>query len=162
MSSAKGIGGGFPLGAILAKEKVAQVLKAGTHGSTYGGNPLACAAGNAVLDVVLAPGFLDGVDRVARHLWRGMLGLVERHPTVVEGLQGAGLLLGLRLRPEVSNGDMQSAAVAEGLLTVAAGMNVLRVAPPLIITEAEADEAVRLLDRACLRCTPATSKDAAK
>ena len=155
MSSAKGIGGGFPLGAILAKEKVAKYLKAGTHGSTYGGNPLACAAGNAVLDVILAPGFLDGVDRVARHLWRGMLGLAQRHPRVVEGVQGAGLLLGLKLRPEVANGDMQTAAMAEGLLTVAAGMNVLRVAPPLIITEAEADEAVRLLDLACAKLAPA-------
>jgi acetylornithine/N-succinyldiaminopimelate aminotransferase len=162
MSSAKGIGGGFPLGAILAKEKVATYLKPGTHGSTYGGNPLACAAGNAVLDVILAPGFLDGVDRVARHLWRGMQGLAERHPKVVEGVQGAGLLLGLRLKPEVANGDMQNAAAAEGLLTVAAGMNVLRVAPPLVITEAEADEAVRLLDRACLRCTPGAEKAAAQ
>ncbi|MBX9701276.1 MAG: aspartate aminotransferase family protein [Acetobacteraceae bacterium] len=162
MSSAKGIGGGFPLGAILAREKVAKHLKAGTHGSTYGGNPLACAAGNAVLDVVLAPGFLDEVDRVARHLWRGLLGLADRHPKVVEGVQGAGLLLGLKLRPEVANGDMQGAAAAEGLLTVAAGMNVLRVAPPLIITEAEADEAVRLLDRACLRMTPGDAKAAAQ
>ena len=161
MSSAKGIGGGFPLGAILAKEKVAKHLKAGTHGSTYGGNPLACAAGNAVLDVILAPGFLDGVDRVARHLWRGFLGLADRHPRVIEGVQGAGLLLGLKLRPEVSNGDMQGAAAAEGLLTVAAGMNVLRVAPPLIITEAEADEAVRLLDRACLRLTPGAAEKVA-
>ncbi len=162
MSSAKGIGGGFPLGAILAKEKVAQYLKPGTHGSTYGGNPLACAAGNAVLDVVLAPGFLDQVDRVARHLWRGMLELAHRHPKVIDGVQGAGLLLGLKLKPEVANGDMQAAAVAEGLLTVAAGMNVLRVAPPLIITEGEADEALRLLDRACLRCTPGAEKAAAQ
>ena len=162
ISSAKGIGGGFPLGAILANERVAQYLKAGTHGSTYGGNPLACAAGNAVLDVVLAPGFLEQVDRVARHLWRGMLELAARHPTVVEGVQGAGLLEGLKLRPEVSNGDMQSSAVAEGLLTVAAGMNVLRLAPPLIITETEVDEALRLLDRACLRCTPSAVRDAAK
>jgi len=162
MSSAKGIGGGFPLGAILAKEKVAQYLKAGTHGSTYGGNPLACAAGNAVLDIILAPGFLDQVDRVARYLWRGLLALADRHPTVIEGVQGAGLLLGLRLRPEVNNGEMQNAAAAEGLLTVAAGMNVLRLAPPLIITEAEVDEAIRLLDRACLRCTPSAAKDAAK
>lgn len=162
MSSAKGIGGGFPLGAILAKEKVAKHLKAGTHGSTYGGNPLACAAGNAVLDVILAPGFLDQVDRVARHLWRGFLGLAQRHPKVIEGVQGAGLLLGLKLRPEVSNGEMQGAAVNEGLLTVAAGMNVLRVAPPLIITEAEADEAIRLLDRACLRMTPGDAKAAAQ
>ena len=162
MSSAKGIGGGFPLGAILAKEKVAKYLKPGTHGSTYGGNPLACTAGNAVLDVILAPGFLDGVDRVARHLWRGMQDLAQRHPKVVDGVQGAGLLLGLKLKPEVANGDMQAAAVAEGLLTVAAGMNVLRVAPPLIITEAEADEALRLLDRACLRCTPGAEKAAAQ
>jgi acetylornithine/N-succinyldiaminopimelate aminotransferase len=162
MSSAKGIGGGFPLGAILAKEKVAQYLKAGTHGSTYGGNPLACAAGNAVLDVILGDGFLGHVDRVARHLWRGLLELAQRHPTVIEGVQGAGLLLGIRLTPEVNNGEAQAAAVAEGLLTVAAGMNVLRLAPPLIITEEEADEALRLLDRAMLRITPSQAKDAAK
>ncbi|NKC33724.1 aspartate aminotransferase family protein [Roseomonas sp. BU-1] len=162
MSSAKGIGGGFPLGAILAKEKVAQYLKPGTHGTTYGGGPLACAAGNAVLDVVLAPGFLDQVDQVARLLWRGLLDLAHRHPTVIEGVQGAGLLLGLKLRPEISNGDMQAAAVAEGLLTVAAGMNVLRLAPPLIITAAEVAEALRLLDRTCLRLTPGVQTAAAQ
>lgn len=162
MSSAKGIGGGFPLGAILAKEKVAKHLKPGTHGTTYGGNPLACAAGLAVMDVVMAPGFLDGVDRVARHLWRGLLDLAAKHPAVIEEVRGAGLLLGIKLRPEVNNGEMQGAAVAEGLLTVAAGMNVLRLAPPLIITEAEADEAVALLDRACRRMTPSGSKVAAK
>jgi acetylornithine/N-succinyldiaminopimelate aminotransferase len=162
MSAAKGIGGGFPLGAILAKEKVARHLKPGTHGTTYGGSPLACAAGNAVLDVVLAEGFLDGVDRVGRHLWRGLLDLAERHPLVVEDVRGAGLLLGVKLRPEVNNGEMQSACVAEGLLTVAAGMNVLRLAPPLIITEREADEALSLLDRACLRLTPSQSQQAAK
>ncbi|MBX9751316.1 MAG: aspartate aminotransferase family protein [Roseococcus sp.] len=155
MSSAKGIGGGFPLGAVMAKEAVAKHLKPGTHGTTYGGGPLACAAGNAVLDVVLAPGFLDQVDRVARHLWRGMLALAERHPRVILGVQGAGLLLGLRLTPEVNNGAMQSECVEQGLLTVAAGMNVLRVAPPLIITEAEVDEALAALDRACLALTPA-------
>ena len=160
MSAAKGIGGGFPLGAILAKEKVAQYLKPGTHGSTYGGNPLACAAGNAVLDVVLAPGFLDQVARVSAHLWKGLEGLAAKHPSVVEGVRGRGLLCGIKLTPAVSNGDMQGAAVAEGLLTVAAGMNVLRLAPPLIITEAEADEAVALLDRACAKLTP--SKAAAQ
>nr|WP_232479148.1 aspartate aminotransferase family protein [Roseomonas rosulenta] len=162
MSAAKGIGGGFPLGAILAKEKVAKHLKPGTHGTTYGGGPLACAAGLAVMDVVMAPGFLDQVDRVARHLWRGLLGLAERHPEVIEGVRGAGLLLGIKLTPGVSNGDMQAAAVAEGLLTVAAGMNVLRLAPPLIITEAEADEAVALLDRACRRLTPQKAQAAAQ
>ncbi|MDB5415606.1 MAG: acetylornithine transaminase [Rubritepida sp.] len=155
MSSAKGIGGGFPLGAVLAKEAVAKHLKPGTHGTTYGGSPLACAAGNAVLDVVLAEGFLAQVDRVARHLWRGMVALAERHPTVVEHVQGAGLLLGLKLRPEIVNSDMQTACVAQGLLTVAAGMNVLRVAPPLIVTEVEVDEALAMLDRTCLALTPA-------
>ncbi|MGX9966899.1 acetylornithine transaminase [Roseomonas sp. F4] len=160
MSSAKGIGGGFPLGAILAKEKVAQYLKPGTHGTTYGGGPLATAAGNAVLDVVLAPGFLDQVDAVARLLWRGLLDLAAKHPAVIEGVQGAGLLLGLKLRPEVNNGEMQAAAVVEGLLTVAAGMNVLRLAPPLIISAAEVEEALRLLDRACLRMTPSAAPGA--
>lgn len=162
MSSAKGIGGGFPLGAILAKEKVAQYLKPGTHGTTYGGNPLACAAGNAVLDVILAPGFLEQVDRVARHLWRSMQDLAARHPGVTSGVRGAGLLLGLQLLPEVTNTELQAAAVAEGLLTVAAGQNVLRVAPSLIITEAEVDQAIEMLDRALRRVTPSQAKVAAK
>jgi acetylornithine/N-succinyldiaminopimelate aminotransferase len=162
MSAAKGIGGGFPLGAVLAKEKVAQFLKPGTHGSTYGGNPLACAAGNAVLDVILAPGFLDGVQRVAAHLWRGLEELQAKHPEVIDSVRGRGLLCGLRLKPEIVNSDLQAAAVEEGLLTVAAGMNVLRLAPPLIITEAEADEAVELLDRACRRVTPRTMQAAAQ
>jgi acetylornithine/N-succinyldiaminopimelate aminotransferase len=162
MSAAKGIGGGFPLGAVLAKEAVAKHLKPGTHGTTYGGSPLATAAGNAVLDVILAPGFLDQVDRVARHLWRGLVALAARHPTVFENAGGAGLLLGLKLRDGLSNTDAQANAVSEGLLTVAAGQNVLRLAPPLIITEADADEAVALLDRVALRMTPSAAKVAAK
>jgi acetylornithine/N-succinyldiaminopimelate aminotransferase len=162
MSSAKGIGGGFPLGAVLAKEHVAKHLKPGTHGTTYGGNPLACAAGNAVLDVVLADGFLDQVDRVARKLWFGLEALAHRHPGVIEGVRGAGLLLGIKLVPEVTNGEAQNAAVAEGLLTVAAGMNVLRVAPPLIIGDAEVDAALEMLDRTMRRLTPSTAKVAAK
>ena len=155
ISSAKGIAGGFPLGAVLAKERVAVHLRPGTHGTTYGGNPLACAAGNAVLDVVLAPGFLDGVDRVARHLWHALLDLADRHPGTVLGVQGAGLLLGLRLREGLSNAALQNGAVAEGLLTVAAGMNVLRLAPPLIVTEAECDEAVAMLEAALERLSRA-------
>jgi acetylornithine/N-succinyldiaminopimelate aminotransferase len=102
------------------------------------------------------------VQRVAARLWQGLEGLAAKHPSVVEGVRGRGLLCGLKLKPEVSNGDMQGAAVAEGLLTVAAGMNVLRLAPPLIITEAEADEAVELLDRACRRMTPSAARVAAK
>ena len=155
MSSAKGIGGGFPLGAVLATEKVAQYLKAGTHGTTYGGNPLACAAGNAVLDVILAPGFLQRVDGVARYLWSRLSELAAKHPKVASGVRGAGLLLGLQLTPDVSNGAAQAAAVEAGLLTVAAGQNVLRLAPPLIITEAEVDQAIAMLDTALAALTPA-------
>jgi acetylornithine/N-succinyldiaminopimelate aminotransferase len=162
MSSAKGIGGGFPLGAVFAKEKVAKHLKPGTHGTTFGGNPLACAAGNAVLDVVLAPGFLDGVDRTARLLWRELLALAARHPEVIEDVRGAGLLLGIKLRDGLTNTAMQDAAVLEGLLTVAAGQNVLRLAPPLITGEAEVAEAIELLDRTCRRMAPSAAKVAAK
>ena len=162
MSAAKGIGGGFPLGAVLAREKVAKHLKPGTHGTTYGGGPLACAAGNAVLDVILAEGFLGQVDGIARTLWAGFLELAQRHPDIIEDVRGAGLLLGLKLRPEITNGDAQAAAVAEGLLTVAAGMNVLRVAPPLIIGEAEVEAALGMLDRTCRRLRPSQSQAAAK
>jgi acetylornithine/N-succinyldiaminopimelate aminotransferase len=162
MSAAKGIGGGFPLGAVLAKEHVAKHLKPGTHGTTYGGNPLACAAGNAVLDVVLAPGFLEQVDRVARHLWRGLLRLAAAHPRVVTDVRGAGLLLGIKLADGIVNTDAQAEAVGQGLLTVAAGQNVLRLAPPLIITEAEADQALDMLDRALRRLAPAPVRAAAK
>ena len=162
MSAAKGIGGGFPLGAILAKEHVAKHLKPGTHGTTYGGNPLACAAGNAVLDVMLAPGFLENVDRVGRHLWRGLLTLQERHPKLVEDVRGAGLLLGIKLADGIVNTDAQNEAVGQGLLTVAAGQNVLRLAPPLIITEKEADEALDMLERTLRRLSTPTAKVAAK
>ena len=162
MSAAKGIGGGFPLGAILAKEHVAKNLKPGTHGSTYGGNPLACAAGNAVLDVILAPGFLDNVDRVARHLWRGLLALKDRHSEKVIDVRGAGLLVGIGLADGIVNTEAQAEAVGQGLLTVAAGQNVLRLAPPLIITAAEADQALEMLDRTLRRLSPATPKAAAK
>jgi acetylornithine/N-succinyldiaminopimelate aminotransferase len=110
-----------------------------------------------VLDVLLADGFLDRVDRVARHLWRGLVGLAERHRDLVEDVRGAGLLLGIRLRDGFLNTDLQAAALAEGLLTVAAGQNVLRLAPPLIITEAEADEAVDLLGRALGRMPAAAA-----
>nr|WP_282572027.1 aspartate aminotransferase family protein [Roseomonas acroporae] len=155
ISSAKGIAGGVPMGAILAKEHVAKHLKPGTHGTTFGGGPLACAAANAVLDVILAPGFLDGVQRVAALLWQALEGLATRHAGIVEGVRGQGLLVGLKLAPAVTNGDLQNAAVAEGLLTVAAGENVLRLAPPLVIGEAEVRDAAERLDRALTRCAQA-------
>jgi acetylornithine/N-succinyldiaminopimelate aminotransferase len=144
MSSAKGIAGGFPLGAVLAKESVAKYLTPGTHGTTFGGNPLACAAGNAVLDVILAPGFLPEVDRVARRFWHQLEQLAAEFPTVIEGVRGAGLLLGLKFGT-VTNTDFQAAAADAGLLTIAAGDNVLRMAPPLIIGDAECDAALAIL-----------------
>jgi acetylornithine/N-succinyldiaminopimelate aminotransferase len=160
MSIAKGMAGGFPMGAVLARERVARALVPGSHGTTFGGNPLACAAGNAVLDVVLAPGFLAQVDATARYLWRGLLALCERYPSVFTEARGAGLICGLKCA--VPNGEVQNAAVAEGLLTVAAGDNVLRLVPPLIVGEAECDEALALLDRTARRCLPSLSQVAAK
>jgi acetylornithine/N-succinyldiaminopimelate aminotransferase len=127
MSIAKGIAGGFPMGAILAKERVAKALTPGSHGTTFGGGPLACAAANAVLDVLLAPGFLEDVQETSEYLWQGLEALVKRHPDVFTGVRGAGLLVGLKC--VVPNTEVQNAAVAEGLLTVAAGDNVLRLAP---------------------------------
>ncbi len=160
ISAAKGIGGGFPMGAILAREDVARHLTAGSHGTTFGGNPLACAAGNAVLDVILAPGFLDEVDRKARRLWHALEQIVREVPEVVSDARGAGLMLGLKC--VVPNGEMQNACMAEGLLSVAAGDNVLRLVPPLVITDADIDEAVAMLGRAARRCIPSDSRIAAK
>lgn len=143
MAVAKGIGGGFPLGACLATEKAASGMTAGTHGSTYGGNPLATAVGNAVLDVVLEPGFLDGVQRIAGVFQGRLRDLAGQFPAVFKEVRGQGLLLGLVCGP--TNGDVVAKARANGLLTVPAGDNVVRVLPPLNITEAHVEEAVGIL-----------------
>lgn len=147
MAVAKGLGGGFPIGACLATAAVGDCMTAGSHGSTFGGNPLAMAAGNAVLDVVLADGFLPRVEEVAGLLRQGLEDLVARYPGVVSEVRGAGLLLGLRC--EVANTDLLGAIRAEGLLAVTAGDNVLRLAPPLIIDEHHVEEALGILGRAC-------------
>ena len=160
ISAAKGIAGGFPMGAILAKEHVAKYLKAGTHGTTFGGNPLACAAANAVLDVILAPGFLDEVQRKGQLLWDKLEAVVADYPHVVSEVRGAGLILGLKA--EVPNTELQDAMLAEGLLAVAAGDNVLRLVPPLVITDADIDDAVAMIRLAVRRCQPATLHVAAK
>ncbi|WP_428391096.1 aspartate aminotransferase family protein [Lichenicoccus sp.] len=149
VSSAKGIGGGFPLGAILATEEVARHLTPGSHGTTFGGNPLACAAGNAVLDVVLAPGFLDGVGCLGDQLAEQLGGLVADNRDIFAGVRGRGLLLGLEC--VASNAALQAACLEEGLLVVAAAQNVLRLAPPLVITQADVDEAITRLQRAAAR-----------
>jgi acetylornithine/N-succinyldiaminopimelate aminotransferase len=150
LSAAKGIAGGFPMGAILARESLARHLTPGTHGTTFGGNPLACAAGNAVLDVVLAPGFLDTVAARGGELRRGLEQLVRDVPAVFSGVRGVGLMLGVEC--VVPNTSVQEAAVAEGLLTVAAGQNVLRLVPPLVLTVDDAAEGLARLHRAAKRC----------
>ena len=143
---AKGIGGGFPLGAVLATAKAAQGMTAGTHGSTFGGNPLATAVGNAVLDVLLQPGFLDGVHAKASRLRQSLARVKDEHPDKVLEVRGMGLLVGVRLQPAV--GDVVKAAMAERLLTVAAGENVLRLLPPLIASDDELNEAANRLSKA--------------
>jgi acetylornithine/N-succinyldiaminopimelate aminotransferase len=149
MALAKALGGGFPLGACLATAEAAKGMTVGTHGSTFGGNPLAMAAGNAVLDVMLADGFLAHVQRVSLVLKQKLAEIKDRYPGVVSEVRGDGLLVGLRL--EVPNGEMVDALRAEKMITVAAGDNVVRLLPPLIISEEEAAEAVRRIDRACAR-----------
>ena len=153
ISAAKGIGGGFPLGAVLAKEAVGKYLIPGTHGTTYGGNPLACTAGNAVLDVILAPGFLDDVVRKGNVLMAELRKIVTEFPTVFSEARGKGLILGLKC--VVPAGEVQAAFTAQGLMTVTAGDNVLRIVPPLVITDSDIAEAVAMMRRGAATCVPA-------
>jgi acetylornithine/N-succinyldiaminopimelate aminotransferase len=147
LATAKGIGGGFPMGACLAKEKVAATLTVGSHGSTFGGNPLAMAVGNAVLDVMLGDGFLDRVVARAAALREGLQHLVRRHPRIFGEVRGMGLLIGLKC--VVPNTDMMAALRRAGLLTVTAGDNVLRILPPLIVEQRHVDEALAVLEKVC-------------
>ena len=146
MSVAKGIGGGFPLGAVLAKEQYAKALVPGTHGTTYGGNPLACAAGNAVLDIVMAPGFLEEVERKGQKLGAELTKIAAEFPALFENARGMGLLRGLKCVVPV--GQVQAACIAEGLLAITAGENTLRLAPPLVVTDSDIDQAMAMLRRA--------------
>jgi acetylornithine/N-succinyldiaminopimelate aminotransferase len=146
MSIAKGIGGGFPMGACLATEEAASGMTLGTHGTTFGGNPLAMAVGNAVLDVILAPGFIDQVAQTSIRLRQSLAQLKDQHPDVIAEIRGEGLMLGLKLH--TLNSDFVAAARDAGLLVVGAGDNVVRLLPPLIIGDAEVGEAVARLDRA--------------
>jgi acetylornithine/N-succinyldiaminopimelate aminotransferase len=149
MSVAKGIGGGFPLGACLATENAAKGMVAGTHGSTFGGNPLATAVGAAVLDVVMADGFLDNVKRQALGLKQSLAALKDTYPDVIEDIRGEGLMMGIKCK--VKNTDLQSAALDQKLLVIGAGDNVVRLVPPLVITDADVREAAAKLDKACLQ-----------
>ena len=147
LASAKGIGGGFPLGAVLATAEAAKGMTVGTHGTTYGGNPLAMACGNAVLDVMLAPGFLDEVARKGLLLRQSLAALAAVQPHVVEEIRGEGLMQGIKLR--VPNGEFAAAARAQKLIVIPAGENVVRIIPPLVIGDEELKEGVRRLEAAC-------------
>jgi len=160
MAVAKGIGGGFPMGACLSTFEAGKGMTAGVHGTTFGGNPLAMAVGNAVLDVVLAPGFLEHVERISLVLKQRLAELKDRHPGIIEEVRGEGLLLGLKCR--VPNTDLAAAARAEQLLTVPAGDNVLRLLPPLIIGESEVAEAFARLDAACAALEATQARGAAE
>ena len=147
MALAKGLGGGFPVGAFLATEKAAAGMTAGLHGSTFGGNPLAMAVGNAVLDLLLEDGFLDRVDRLARSFRAGLEDLAARHPRVLDEVRGAGLLLGLHC--VAPNSELVARLQDQGLLTVPAAENVVRLLPPLIAEKSHIEAALAILERVC-------------
>ncbi len=147
MALAKGLGGGFPVGACVATAQAASGMKPGTHGSTFGGNPLACAVANAVLDVLLAPGFLDTVRARSEALTAGLHELADRYPEVISEVRGRGLLLGVRVKP--TNTDVIAALRGHGLITVGAGDNVVRFLPPLIIEHQHVQAALDAFDATC-------------
>ena len=153
MAVAKGIGGGFPMGACLATSEAASGMVAGTHGSTYGGNPLAMAVGNAVLDVVLEDGFLEHVRDVALVFRQGLAALKDRFPEIIEDVRGEGLMLGIKAKIPVA--ELLAAVRAEKLLGVPAGDNVLRLLPPLTVTAEEAREGLARIERAAEKLTAA-------
>lgn len=147
MASAKGLGGGFPVGACLTTETVGEAMTAGTHGSTFGGNPLAMAVGNAVLDVVLAPGFLEHVAQMGLRLKQRLASLADEHSEVIAEVRGQGLMVGLK--SQVENRKLVAALRERGMLTVPASDNVVRLLPPLIVGEDEIDLACTTIDAAC-------------
>ncbi|MDU3130221.1 MAG: aspartate aminotransferase family protein [Bradyrhizobium sp.] len=159
MSLAKALGGGFPIGAVLATAEAASGMTPGSHGSTFGGNPLAVAAANAVLDVMLAPGFFEHVRRMSLLLKQKLAAVVDRHPDIISEIRGEGLLIGVKA--VVPSGDLVAALREQKLLTVGAGDNVVRFLPPLIVSEAEIEQSVEMLDRACAALSGGPAKQAA-
>jgi len=158
MAVAKGIGGGFPVGCFMATDEAAKGMVPGTHGSTYGGNPLAMAVGNAVLDAVLEPGFLDQVREAGLRLKQELARVKDENPDVVEEVRASGLLAGIKVKPPM--GEVVGACLAEKLLTVGAGENVVRLLPPLNVTQAEISEAVQRLSLALKRVAKPAPKPA--
>jgi acetylornithine/N-succinyldiaminopimelate aminotransferase len=159
MPLAKALGGGFPIGACLATAEAAAGMTPGSHGSTFGGNPLAIAAANAVLDVMLKPGFFDHVQNMSLLLKQKLASVVDRYPAVLSEVRGEGLLVGVKA--VVPSGDLVTALRDQKLLTVGAGDNVVRFLAPLIVTEAEIAESVQRLERACVALSGDQLKKAA-
>ena len=151
MAIAKGFGGGFPTAAVLATAEAAKGMTPGTHGSTFGGNPLAMSVASTVLDVVSEPGFLEDVRSKALHLKQGLAGLKDQHADVVEEVRGVGLLVGLKLHSHVTPAQVAKAAADERLLVVGAGDNTVRVLPPLNASDKEITQAMQALSRALSR-----------
>jgi acetylornithine/N-succinyldiaminopimelate aminotransferase len=159
MALAKALGGGFPIGACLATAEAASGMTPGSHGSTFGGNPLAIATANAVLDVMLKPGFFDHVQKMSLLLKQNLASVVDRYPAVLSEVRGEGLLVGVKA--VVPSGDLVAALREQKLLTVGAGDNVVRFLAPLIVTEAEIAESVQRLERACVALSGDLLKKAA-
>jgi acetylornithine/N-succinyldiaminopimelate aminotransferase len=159
MPLAKALGGGFPIGACLATAEAASGMTPGSHGSTFGGNPLAVAAANAVLDVMLKPGFFDHVQKMSLLLKQKLASVVDRYPGVLADVRGEGLLIGVKA--VVPSGDLVNALRDQKLLTVGAGDNVVRFLAPLIVTEAEIEQSVACLERACVALSSSQLKKAA-
>ena len=159
MSLAKALGGGFPIGAVLATAEAASGMGPGSHGSTFGGNPLAVAAANAVLDVMLKPGFFDHVQKMSLLLKQKLASVVDRYPAVLSEVRGEGLLIGVKA--VVPSADLVTALREQKLLTVGAGDNVVRFLAPLIVSEAEIEQSVQSLERACAALAAAHGKKAA-
>ncbi len=156
MATAKGLGGGFPVGACLTTEEVGAPMTPGSHGSTFGGNPLAMAVGNAVLDVMLEPGFLAHVSAMSLRLKQRLAALHDEHADIIEDIRGQGLMLGLKCK--IPNQDLIKALLAQHMLTVQAGDNVVRLLPPLIVDEPEIDLAIANIDAACVALKNGASK----
>jgi acetylornithine/N-succinyldiaminopimelate aminotransferase len=152
MSVAKGLGGGFPVGAFMATTEAAKGMTPGTHGSTFGGNPLAMSAANAVLDVMLEEGFIPNVEKTGKYLRGRTEDLVKKHPAVFKEVRGTGLMLGIVCVEDCIK--VMNQLYDEGLLTVIAGGNVVRLLPPLNIEDSHVDEAIDCLDRAAAALTP--------
>ncbi len=159
MSLAKALGGGFPIGACLATADAAAGMTPGSHGSTFGGNPLAVAAANAVLDVMLKPGFFEHVQKMSLFLKQKLASAVDRYPGVISEVRGEGLLIGVKA--VVPSGDLVAALREQKLLTVGAGENVVRFLPPLIVSEADIEQSVASLERACVALSGGPLKRAA-